>query len=138
MIDTEGHDAKIIRSMIQHCKEQDSHNRCAWPDVIQFETCGVCDENEGEGTELAALRQLVSDGGYFLVMKQWMNTIMIRQKAVDKSPHLRRWLDESYCDICSKKNKWPLILVNDDIMYCKSCLPPGVGPKETRKEVSGK
>merc|ERR1712217_719866 len=95
--------------MIKHCKEQEAQHRCVRPDVIQFETCGVCDENEG----------------YFLVMKQWMNTIMCRRKALASSPRLETWLSESYCDVCLKREKFPLVLVNDDTMYCKACLPPG-------------
>merc|ERR1712232_270132 len=46
LIDAEGHDNKIIRSMIQHCQEQALNGKAAWPDIIVFETGGVSDKLE--------------------------------------------------------------------------------------------
>merc|ERR1712084_158207 len=113
--------AKIVRSMIQHCKEQESLGKCAWPDVIQFETCGICDFNEGKGTEKATVRQL-EKAGYLLVLSQWMNTCMVRKKALANSTRIQQWLDDLRCDFCrTSRTRWPLTLRGDDFFYCRVC-----------------
>ena len=42
VIDAEGDDTKILRSMISHCWETGK----GWPDMIAFETQGHCDNKE--------------------------------------------------------------------------------------------
>mmetsp|Transcript_51105 Transcript_51105/g.160353 ORF Transcript_51105/g.160353 Transcript_51105/m.160353 type:complete len:286 (-) Transcript_51105:19-876(-) len=49
IVDAEGHDTQILRSMIQHCSEEEMYGRCAWPDVVVFESAGLCDSKEGAG-----------------------------------------------------------------------------------------
>merc|ERR1712039_542484 len=93
VIDTEGHDMKIIRSMIQYCTSMDDD--AVWPDVIAMETCGICDQTEGVGTEAATIKQL-EGVGYAVFMKHWMNTHMVRKAAIPTSQSLRRWLRKLY------------------------------------------
>ena len=57
LIDAEGHDVEILRSMIKHCREREAQNECAWPDLIVFETMGHCDRHEGSGAEGAMIRE---------------------------------------------------------------------------------
>ena len=40
IVDTEGFDVEMLRSMIDHCLLRGEE---AWPYVIQFETQGLCD-----------------------------------------------------------------------------------------------
>ena len=54
VIDTEGSDAEILRSMIEYCQRTPS----AWPDLIQFETMGHCDKKEGRGAGRGVIETL--------------------------------------------------------------------------------
>ena len=47
IIDTEGHEAAVLRSMIEHCKKNACCGISVWPKVIQFETMSHCDKIEG-------------------------------------------------------------------------------------------
>lgn len=117
MIDTEGHDTKIIRSMIEHCLEQDARGKCSWPDVIAFETCGICDKTEGSGAEVAVIKEL-EKVGYAVFMKHWMNTHMVRLGAV---PHLTHWLKEIPCTVCKTVKHWPLTMNPGYTITCERC-----------------
>ena len=48
IIDAEGHDCRILRSMIDYCTNRDES---AWPAIIHFETQGICDVVDGDGSE---------------------------------------------------------------------------------------
>jgi len=58
LVDAEGHDAKILRSMMDHCRLQEAAGRMAWPDIIVFESAGICDHYEGSDVEVDVVRQL--------------------------------------------------------------------------------
>merc|ERR1712113_1210280 len=107
-------------SMIQYCKEEESYGRSAWPDVIAFETCGICDKKEGPGTEAMTIETL-EDHGYCVFLKHWMNTHLIRKRAISKSPHLRKWLDEIVCNTCKTNDYWPLSLNLGYRTICHRC-----------------
>merc|ERR1712048_1150337 len=77
VIDTEGYDTKILRSMIAHCREHTND----WPDVIQFETMGHCDRHEGLGSEKQIIR-LLEDEGYTLVAMSDLNSHLVRKAAL--------------------------------------------------------
>ena len=62
LIVTEGHDTQILRSLIQYCRSHPGE----WPQLIQFETMGLCDHLEGRGTEWATVKALEAEG-YTLV-----------------------------------------------------------------------
>jgi hypothetical protein len=80
LLDTEGHDSKILRSMIQHCQEQELLGKWAWPDVIAFETAGICDDFDGSGTEAETIKML-ENCGYLLFLKHDCNADMIHKKS---------------------------------------------------------
>merc|ERR1712061_81789 len=63
LIDTEGNDTAILRSMMAHCRK----NPKAWPDVIQFESMGLCDNLEGDGAEFEIMWALEREG-YTIVL----------------------------------------------------------------------
>ena len=47
LVDTEGHDTSILRSMLAHCEGKPDE----LPEVIQFETRGHCDKMEDSSSE---------------------------------------------------------------------------------------
>merc|ERR1712059_81018 len=50
IVDTEGHDVSVLRSMIEYCTEQTKLGvQHIWPNLIQFESMGFCDRVEGDG-----------------------------------------------------------------------------------------
>ena len=121
ILDTEGHDAKILRSMIDHCR--DAKIVEAWPDVIQFETQGHCDAVEGPGTEWAVIKLLLSNG-YLLVHYSHRNTQLIRKEAIRQGTskkRLRRWSGWFVCAWCRRRGRFPYISTADHII-CQRCI----------------
>ena len=76
IVDTEGHDAAVFRSMISHCKNRSPEE---WPWLIQFETMGNCDLVEGKGTEWGIINTLV-EYGYALVHFSWNDTQLVLKR----------------------------------------------------------
>ena len=64
LIDAEGHDCRILQSMIDHCAVYPG----AWPDVVQFETMGLNDMQGSYNTEEHML-DLLNKHGYVLACK---------------------------------------------------------------------
>ena len=64
IIDAEGHDCRILQSMIDHCAVYPG----AWPDAIQFETMGLNDMQGSYNTEEHIL-DLLNKHGYVLACK---------------------------------------------------------------------
>ena len=119
IVDAEGHDAQILRSLIRHCRGEELLGRWAWPDVIDFETAGHCDVKEAAGAEGAIVRQL-ERCGYRAVLKSKTNTNMVHCRALRKSPRLQRWMADMYCKHCGKRGPWPLGFCGGDV-WCGSC-----------------
>ena len=42
LVDAEGRDTTVLRSLITHCREMQQIGISEWPNVIQFETMGNC------------------------------------------------------------------------------------------------
>ena len=84
VIDTEGSDAAILRSMIEYCQRTPS----AWPDLIQFETMGHCDEKEGWGTEWGVI-EMLQKKGYMLVNTGRHNSHLVLGSALDTEQRLQ-------------------------------------------------
>ena len=73
-IDTEGYDAKILRSLISRCSE----NTGDWPYLIQFETMGHCDRLENRQAEWEVIEELCKYG-YKLVHQSSLNSHLVRK-----------------------------------------------------------
>jgi len=127
MVDAEGYDAEILRSMIRHCREKESESRCAWPDVIVFESMGHCDRKEGSGAEAAIVRQLESCG-YSTFSSSWLNTEMIRT-SLATDPRLRQWALEMQCDRCKQRGNWPFTGLARGDFCCRSCYAQAIQAK---------
>lgn len=119
LIDAEGHDAQILRSMIRHCQEQEALGHTAWPDVVVFESAGLCDRKEGWAVEEDVRRQLEAYG-YFVLVKCKMNTDMVRRSAMETSKRLQRWAHNVTCYSCNASGAWPFT-VQSGRTYCCHC-----------------
>lgn len=125
IVDAEGHDAAILRSMISHCHEQESLGRDAWPNVIVFEMAGHCDSKEGSASEAAVLAQL-ENSGYVMFGQDYMNIFLVKHDIFAKSERLQNWLRDLYCHYChgSGRQHWP-ICMNSGEMFCYACKSLG-------------
>ncbi len=109
IVDTEGHDAMVLRSMIKHClAEQCSSGGDAWPDVIQFETMGHCDRVEGWGTEWAAIEALEGQG-YILIHYSHCNTQLDLERRLETKAKLEKWVAKFTCGKCQVRHLFPYI-----------------------------
>ena len=118
MVDAEGCDAQIIRSLIVHCRQ----NPHAWPDIIQFETMGHCDELEGDGTEKKTI-QLLEGNGYKLLCYGHKDTHLVRKEAAG-SDRLKGWLRKWHCDYCKQHGEFPYVASQRGVFFCVGCTSP--------------
>jgi len=100
MIDAEGYDASILRSVIQHCRQDQK----AWPHLIMFETMGHCDALEGPGTEWSVIAELKQEG-YLLVSYSCANTYLVWADAFRQKQVLQDWASEWKCLNCSQDGR---------------------------------
>ena len=107
IVDTEGHDAKILRSMIAHCQEQENNGFSDWPEVVQFETMSHCDKVEGKGTEWRVITQL-QEVGYELVHFSHRNSQLVRKAAL-LCPRIHKWAGTMACRYCQKRYAFPYL-----------------------------
>ena len=118
IVDTEGHDAMVLRSMIKHClAEQCSSGGDAWPDVIQFETMGHCDRVEGWGTEWAAIEALEGQG-YILIHYSHCNTQLDLERRLETKAKLEKWVSQFTCCKCQGRRFFPYISDAGGTYYC--------------------
>ena len=123
IVDTEGYDARILRSMISHCSERErASSGDAWPYVIQFETQGHCDKLEGRGAEweiIAALEKV----GYTLVYYSYHNTYLARTKELVHHGRVNYWAGSLLCSWCWRRHAYPYLTAQGDRkIYCRACF----------------
>ena len=116
MIDAEGWDVQILRSVIDYCQR----NPFAWPDVIQFESMGHCDKLEGPGTERRTIRQLES-AGYILLCYSHKDSYLVRRGAVQRRPCLKQWMRTWHCDRCKRCERFPYNATHHGV-FCRQCI----------------
>ena len=115
MIDAEGWDAQILRSVIDYCQRKPN----AWPDVIQFETMGHCDKLQGPGTERRTVRQLESNG-YILLGYSRKGSYLVRRGALERRPCVKKWMLTWHCDCCKRCERFPYIATHHGV-FCRQC-----------------
>lgn len=118
VVDTEGSDAQILRSLIHYCRRRPA----AWPSLVQFETMGHCDHSEGHGTEWSTIVALQREG-YMLVGYGDRDTHLVYEPAMRDGTVLRRWVDDWRCRNCGASGAHPYATTYDD-SWCRSCRPP--------------
>jgi len=116
LIDAEGNDAAILRSLIRHCQK---HPR-EWPHLIQYESMGLCDKLEGEGTE-TALRRTLEDEGYLTVCWSRWNTYLVHRSATHREK-VQNWMDDWYCTNCKRYESSEPFYSNRHGIFCARCL----------------
>ena len=109
IVDAEGADCAILRSMLACCQTQ----QCPWPRVIRFETWGWEDEEErlsecSECKEEEAVIQTLQQEEYLLV-QACRDATLLHGPAVRRSEALAAWADQHFlltCYVCEYK-LWP-------------------------------
>ena len=94
LIDAEGHDCRILQSMIDHCAVYPG----AWPDVIQFETMGLNDMQGSYNTKEHML-DLLNKHGYVLACKGG-DSVLYHTSAFSKVPRVHKWVNSFQCQCC--------------------------------------
>jgi hypothetical protein len=100
IIDAEGHDTMILRSVIDHCRTQEANDRWEWPDVIVCETLGHCDRKVGTGAEAACIESLRACR-YSMLMSGGPNVTLVNNSAFTNRKPLRDWIAQLYCSDCA-------------------------------------
>ena len=116
LIDAEGHDASILRSMLDHCEGRPDE----FPEVIQFETRGHCDRVEGSSSELQIIDAL-QDAGYLLLSFSHADTHLVLRSAFQRRRRLRRWASAWACTTCWRKSRFPYYSCGWHGTYCSPC-----------------
>ena len=116
LIDTEGYDAQILRSLKAYCRDYPD----TWPLLIQFETMGHCDRIEGEGTEWDVIEALEQEG-YVLVNYSYHNTHLVLKRALRTKPRLKKWVGGWRCSTCTRSWQLPYATASCG-MYCQQCI----------------
>eukprot|EP00933_Yihiella_yeosuensis_P029549 TRINITY_DN23173_c1_g1_i1.p1 TRINITY_DN23173_c1_g1~~TRINITY_DN23173_c1_g1_i1.p1 ORF type:complete len:355 (-),score=38.35 TRINITY_DN23173_c1_g1_i1:120-1184(-) len=115
VVDAEGHDASILRSMLAHCQQ----NSKALPELIQFETRGHCDSCEGGNAEWNIIESL-QKAGYTLLAFSHHDTYLVLAEALKREERLQRWVGEWVCSECKKDSTFPYFWHRNGI-YCEKC-----------------
>ena len=102
VIDAEGSDTRILRSLMRHCQRDPN----LWPRVIQFETMGHCDTKEGRGTEWKTIYAMV-EAQYMLITYGDHNTIMVHRNAYQRHRRISTWVARIECSVCHQCGQTP-------------------------------
>ena len=124
IIDAEGSDTAILRSLMAYCREEEHDSRNRWPYVIQFETMGHCDRLEGNNAEWNTISEL-EYAGYILVAYSHYNSQLVRVEALN-FPHIHKWVNKLQCWGCNKRKLYPYIFApfrdGGLSIMCRGCL----------------
>ena len=120
IIDAEGYDVRILKSMIAHCSNREDSQFDAWPYVIQFETRGHCDNIDGPGEEWGIVASL-EKVGYTLVYYSWHDTYLARTLQLRHNEHVRNWAEVLVCSQCGLKGNYPYLHRECGALFCERC-----------------
>ena len=133
LVDAEGSDTKILRSMIAHCEAEERRGANAWPDVVQFETMGHCDQREGVDAEAKMVTQL-KRCGYVLLYWSSSNTVLVNRKPrwgqadEERCQRLKRWMCTLQCQAKGCQQKGAAVdhalpfSYHKGVMHCRQCF----------------
>ena len=94
VVDAEGHDCSILRSMIAACR----WGGVPWPYAIRFETRGHADSREGAGAEDGMVRRLQWHS--YLLLAVNGDTTLVHSHSLRRLWHLREWADRHFTLTC--------------------------------------
>ena len=123
VVDTEGFDVRILRSMIAHCSYcERSNGTDVWPYVIQFETQGHADALAGDKAEWHIINELV-DCGYTLVHYSYYNSHLVRSMKLKDGEQINGWARTFVCSLCGIRDLYPYVTASEDWkVYCHFCI----------------
>jgi len=122
VVDTEGFDARILKSMIAHCSKLEiDEQENVWPYVIQFETQGHCDKLDGRGAEWGIIGEL-ENAGYVLVHYSTCNTHLARKSELWHNKRVTHWARTLVCERCGAKDSYPYLTSREMKVYCQACV----------------
>ena len=124
IIDAEGCDAAIVRSLMAHCRDEEWRGRDAWPYVIQFETMGHCDRIEGANAEWGVITEL-ENSGYTLIAHSHYNSQLVRTDALKKIRRVRDWASTLQCWGCNERGCFPYVMAPNRrglSVHCRRCV----------------
>ena len=116
VVDAEGHDTRILKSLITHCERVPS----AWPEIIQFETMGHSDSLEGRGAEWSVITDL-EQHGYQLVSYTYHDTHLVRCEALEREKQLQTWASSWACKTCEQTCRFPYVSTAEGFV-CQVCV----------------
>jgi len=98
VIDAEGYDCAIIRSLIEALRNDET--KFVWPLLIQFETCGHANKKDqdykAEENTVIELQKL----GY-LLLYAGNDSLLAHKERMDNLPRFSTWLDDYFKLTCS-------------------------------------
>ena len=103
VIDAEGWDCAIIRSMIEACEEK----KTRWPHLIHFEACGHANKKEYSNVEEDTIVSLQKIG--YLLLYARNDSTLARKQSMDELPRFATWVNEYFmlsCYVCGWQ-LWP-------------------------------
>jgi len=113
IIDAEGFDVEILKSVAQHCQEQPYQ----FPWVIQFESNGLCNTRMGYDAETYIVREFEKLG--YLLVGKGRDTYLVLQWAIRNAPSIQKWLSSWRCYRCERTDCYPYS-VHPEVM-CQRC-----------------
>eukprot|EP00928_Gymnodinium_smaydae_P014477 TRINITY_DN1530_c0_g2_i1.p1 TRINITY_DN1530_c0_g2~~TRINITY_DN1530_c0_g2_i1.p1 ORF type:complete len:604 (-),score=104.13 TRINITY_DN1530_c0_g2_i1:134-1945(-) len=116
LIDAEGYDVRILRSMLAHLQSTEAQSSAAsdaWPDLIQFESMGTCDKVDGPDSEVAVV-QALEDAGYQAAC-HGKDTQLVRRAALVEGSLVQAWADTLWCEYCGCRGVTGMPYINE---YC--------------------
>lgn len=118
MIDAEGHDASIVRSLIKHCER----NPAAWPHLIQFETMGHCNLKEKNPCAEENVIQELQKHEYILVGTSHHDTHLALESELYHG-RLNKWAQTWVCasSKCEAKLNFPYFTDWAGKCWCARC-----------------
>ena len=126
VVDAEGFDVRILRSMIAHCiKREGDENEDVWPHVIQFETQGHADSLDGTHSEWRIVSEL-EYYEYTLVYYSYCNTYLARTCELRYNQRVLQWARTLICVRCGRREMYPYLMARcDRKVYCQACSDLG-------------
>ena len=118
IVDAEGQDAAVLRSMITHCRAREHLGFSEWPSVIQFETMGHCDKREGAGAEWGVISYL-QQVGYVVVAYSNYNTYLAHNMALVQIRAVQNWAGPVTCKSCWDST-YPYVFGANGV-HCERC-----------------
>lgn len=133
IVDAEGHDCRILQSMIDHCNSHESTPQ-DWPDVIQFETMGHCDRVDGSGVEDRTVRSLQFHGYASALVGR--DTVMVKLAALPEQ-RMQDLMTSLKCESCGIIGQAGMPYASWTKTRCRSCEWPWVPPDERSRPSGG-